>query len=141
MPTRRAEAEWEGSLQDGQGAMALPSGAFEGQYSFSSRFEEGEGTNPDELIAAAHAGCFSMALSGNLGRAGYSPVRVHTTADVHVNKVEGGFAIQRIDLRSEAEVPGIDDAEFQELAEKTRTTCPVSMALAGPDITLEAKLL
>ena len=141
MPVRRAEAQWEGSLRDGTGTMAFGSGAFEGRYSFASRFEEGEGTNPDELIGAAEAGCFSMALSGDLGRAGYSPTRVRTTAEVHVDKVEGGFAISRIDLRTEAEVPGIDDAEFQQVAETTRTTCPVSKALTGTELTLEAKLV
>src|SRR5689334_7277000 len=117
MPARTAEAQWEGSLQEGKGTMRLGSGAFEGQYSFSSRFEEGTGTNPEELIGAAHAGCFSMALSAGLGRAGYTPTRVHTTATVHLEKGDAGFRISRIDLRTEAEVPGIDDAAFQEQAD------------------------
>ena len=141
MPVRSADAQWEGSLQDGKGTMRLASGAYEGQYSFSSRFEEGTGTNPEELIAAAHAGCFSMALSAQLGRAGHNPNRVATTAKVHLEKGDAGFSITRIELTTEAEVPGIDDAAFQEIAENAKKTCPVSVALAGPQITLKATLL
>jgi osmotically inducible protein OsmC len=141
MPVRTAEAQWEGSLQKGTGVMRLGGGAYEGPYSFSSRFEDGNGTNPEELIAAAHAGCFSMALSGALGRAGHDPTRVHTTADVHLEKQEAGFRIVRIDLRTEAEVPGIDAAQFEEIAQTAKATCPVSVALAGPEITLTAKLV
>src|SRR5207237_2932832 len=117
MPIRNAEAVWEGDLQGGKGTMKFGSGAFEGQYSFSSRFEEGTGTNPEELVAAAHAGCFSMALSGALGRNGHAPTRVHTTAKVHLEKQEAGFRIPRIDLVTEAVVPGIDEATVQEVAE------------------------
>src|SRR6266511_3568929 len=117
MPERSATARWEGGLQGGKGTMRVGSGAFEGRYSFSSRFEEGTGTNPEELIAAAHAGCFSMALSGALGRAGHDPTRVSTTAKVHLEKQEAGFRIPRIDLVTEAIVPGIDEATFQEVAE------------------------
>src|SRR3954470_9154513 len=113
MPARTADAEWNGTLQEGKGTMRLGSGAFEGQYSFGSRFEEGTGTNPEELIAAAHAGCYSMALAGALGRNETPPTRVVTTADVHLNKTDAGFRIQRIDLHTEAEVPGLDDAKFQ----------------------------
>src|SRR3977135_6931 len=102
MPVRSAEAQWDGSLQKGKGVMRLPSGAFEGQYSFSSRFEDGTGTNPEELIAAAHAGCFSMALAGTLGRNGHDPTRVSTTANVHLDKGDAGFRITRIDLVTEA---------------------------------------
>lgn len=141
MPVRKAEAQWEGTLQDGKGQMRFGSGAFEGAYSFSSRFEEGTGTNPEELLAAAHAGCFSMALAGALGRADHPPTRVSTTADVHLNKTDEGFRIQRIDLHTEAEVPGIDDAAFQEIATATKSGCPVSVLLAAAEITLDAKLV
>ena len=141
MPVREADAVWEGSLQDGKGTMKMASGAYEGAYSFSSRFEEGTGTNPEELIAAAHAGCFSMALSGGLGRAGHPPTRVHTTAGVHLEKGEAGFRISRIHLRTEAEVPGIDEAAFQEAAETAKKNCPVSQLVTGAEVTLEAKLV
>ena len=141
MPVREAEAVWEGSLQDGKGTMKMASGAYEGAYSFSSRFEEGTGTNPEELIAAAHAGCFSMALSGGLTRAGHPPTRVQTTAGVHLEKSDAGFSITRIHLRTEAEVPGIDEAGFQEAAETAKKNCPVSRLLTGAEITLDAKLI
>ncbi|MDP9389691.1 MAG: OsmC family protein [Actinomycetota bacterium] len=141
MPTRNAEAEWEGSLNDGTGTMRFGSGAFEGRYSFSSRFEEGPGTNPEELIAAAHAGCFSMNLSGVLGGAGYTPERVRTTADVHLRKDGDGFTIAAVDLHAEAEVPGLDDEEFQRLADEAERTCPVSRLLTGATINLDAKLV
>ncbi|HVS33841.1 MAG TPA: OsmC family peroxiredoxin, partial [Thermoanaerobaculia bacterium] len=116
MPARKAEAEWKGSLREGSGTMKLGSGAFSGAYSFSTRFEEGKGTNPEELIGAAHAGCFSMALSAGLGKAGFQPKRVHTTATVHLGKVGEGFSITKIELDCEAEVPGIDEAKFQQEA-------------------------
>jgi osmotically inducible protein OsmC len=141
MPVRSADARWEGPLQGGKGTMRLAGGAFEGPYSFASRFEEGAGTNPEELIAAAHAGCFSMALSGALGRAGHDPVSVQTTAKVTLEKQEAGFRITRIVLVTEAEVPGIDEATFQEVAEGAKKGCPVSVALAGTEIGLEAKLV
>ena len=141
MPKRTAEAQWEGSLQDGKGTMRFGSGAFEGQYSFASRFEEGSGTNPEELIGAAHAGCFSMALSAGLGRAGFTPDRVHTTASVSLEKGDSGFRINRIDLVTEASVPGIDEAAFQDQAETAKANCPVSQALAGTQITLKATLV
>jgi lipoyl-dependent peroxiredoxin len=141
MPARTAEAQWEGSLQDGKGTVSLGSGAFEGQYSFSSRFEEGVGTNPEELIGAAHAGCFSMALAAGLGRAGYSPSRVHTVATVHLEKGDAGFRISRIALSTEAVVPGIDEAAFQEQAAAAKTGCPVSQALAATPVELVATLL
>ena len=121
--------------------MKLGSGAFEGRYSFASRFEQAGGTNPEELIAAAHAGCFSMALAAALGRGGFSPRRVSTSARVHLEKGEGGFAITAIDLKTEAEVPGIDDAKFQEIAEGAKKGCPVSKALAATKINLSAKLI
>ena len=142
MAIRSADAVWEGTLREGAGTMKMVSGAYEGQYSFSSRFEEGEGTNPEELIAAAHAGCFSMALAAELGGAGYTPRRVSTTADVHLTKGDGGFGISRIHLNTEAEVPDVDEETFQDLAAKAKDGCPVSQALAAVDeITVEAKLV
>ena len=141
MAVRTAQAEWQGSIQQGKGTMAFGSGAFSGSYSFASRFEDGPGTNPEELIAAAHAGCFSMALTGALGRGGFEPARVATTASVQLMKVDGGFAITGIELRTEANVPGIDDAKFQEIAEAAKQGCPVSKALAGTKITLVARLV
>ncbi len=140
MPVRQAKAVWEGGLKDGHGTVALGSGAFEGRYSFGSRFEEAGGTNPEELIGAAHAGCFSMALTAGLGRGGFQPKRVATAVKVHLEKVGEGFKITRIELDCEAEVPGIDDAAFQEAARKAKEGCPVSQALGGVEITLQARL-
>jgi osmotically inducible protein OsmC len=141
MAARKADAVWEGGLKDGHGTMALGSGAFSGAYSFNSRFAEGTGTNPEELIAAAHAGCFSMALSAALERAGHPVRRVSTTARVHLEMAADGPRISRIDLHTEGVVPGIDDATFQEQARQAKEGCPVSKALAGTQIELEAKLL
>jgi len=141
MAVRTSEAEWQGTLREGKGTMKLGSGAFEGAYSFPSRFESGQGTNPEELIGAAHAGCFSMALSGVLVKAGFKPRRIHTQAKVHLDPDDGGFAITRIELDSEAEIPDIDDATFQEQAEAAKQGCPVSKALTGAEISLNAKLL
>ncbi len=141
MPIRTASAIWEGSLKEGGGRMKLGSGAYDGPYSFGSRFEEAPGTNPEELIAAAHAGCFSMALSGGLGRAGFTPRRVATSARAHLEKLESGFAITRIELATEADVPGIDEASFREQAEAAKQNCPVSKALAGVEIVLDARLV
>jgi osmotically inducible protein OsmC len=141
MPERTATARWEGGLQQGKGTMRVGSGAFEGQYSFSSRFEEGTGTNPEELIGAAHAGCFSMALSGGLERAGHVPISIDTTARVQLERGDSGFRISRIDLTTTADVPGIDDDAFQEQAETAKKNCPVSQALAGVDIRLDARLM
>lgn len=140
MPVRKANAVWEGSLKEGHGTVALGSGAFEGRYSFGSRFEEAGGTNPEELIGAAHAGCFSMALSAGLGRAGFTPKRVATSAKVHLEKVGEAFKITRIELDNESEIPGIDESTFREHANKAKETCPVSQALAGVEITLNARL-
>jgi osmotically inducible protein OsmC len=140
MATRTGSAVWEGTLKEGNGRMKLGSGAFEGPYSFSSRFENGTGTNPEELIGAAEAGCFSMALSANLSKAGHPPKRINTTAKVNLGQVGAGFKITSIDLDTEAEVPGIDKAKFDELAEQTKKTCPVSVALAGTEIKLNARL-
>jgi len=140
MAVRTSEAEWIGGLTDGKGTMKLGSGAYQGAYSFSSRFEQGIGTNPEELIGAAHAGCFSMALALFLGQAGYKPRRVHTVANVHLDKVGEGFKITRIDLNTEAEVPGIDNKTFLQHAENAKKNCPVSQALAGVEIRMNAKL-
>lgn len=141
MPTRHATAVWTGSIEKGEGTVALESGAFEGRYSFSSRFEEGTGTNPEELIGAAHAGCFAMALSGNLGRAGYAPQRIEARAQVDLEKRGEGFAIPRIRLVCKAEVPGIDEADFLAVARQSKESCPVSQLLAGAEITLDAELV
>ena len=141
MSTRTGYATWEGALKDGAGKMKLGSGAFEGAYSFASRFENGTGTNPEELIGAAEAGCFSMALSVGLSKAGYSPQRISTTAKVHIEKVGDGFKITSIDLSTEAQVPGIDEPTFVREAEATKKHCPVSHALAGTEINLQAKLV
>ena len=142
MPKRKAEARWDGSLQDGNGTMRMASGAYEGPYSFQSRFQEGDGTNPEELIAAAHAGCFSMALSGELGRAGHTAESVETNATVHLDKVGEGFGITRIELDTRARVPGVSEDEFQRAAEAAKEGCPVSKALGGVDsIELRASLV
>jgi lipoyl-dependent peroxiredoxin len=141
MPTRNASAKWEGDLKSGKGSMKLGSGAYEGQYSFASRFENGTGTNPEELIAAAHAGCFTMAFSNGLSQAGHVPTKVETTAKVHLEKTDAGFGIPRIDLVTEAIVPGLDEAMFQELAQTAKKNCPVSKLLAAAEITLDAKLV
>ncbi len=141
MPTRNGSAVWEGTLREGKGTVRLGSGAYEGQYSFSSRFEEGTGTNPEELIGAAHAGCFSMALAAALTKAGITPKKISTTAKVHLGQAEGGFAITSIELETVGEVPGIDEKTFLEHAEGAKKNCPVSKALAGTQITLNAKIV
>jgi lipoyl-dependent peroxiredoxin len=141
MAARTSEAEWKGSLREGKGTMKLGSGAYEGPYSFASRFESGTGTNPEELIAAAHAGCFSMALSAGLGKGGFTPTRIHTTATVHLEKVGEGFGITRIDLNTEAQIPGIDAAAFAKFADDAKKGCPVSKVLAAAQISLTAKLV
>lgn len=140
MVARTAEAEWQGSLQEGAGVMKLGSGAFEGRYSFGSRFAGEKGTNPEELIAAAHAGCFSMALALDLGQAGFTPQRIHTTATAQIERAAEGYRITRIDLVTEAEVPSIDATTFAQHAEAAKQDCPVSRALAGTEITLDARL-
>ncbi len=141
---RTASARWQGGLKDGKGTMKLGSGAYEGAYSFRTRFEGAQGaagTNPEELIAAAHAGCFSMALSGALGNAGHEPESVETTAKVHIDKAGEGFKITRVELRTRARVPGIDAEELRKHAEAAKDGCPVSQALGGVDeITVEAEL-
>ena len=141
MPTRNAQATWTGNLKEGNGNIKLASGAFEGKYSFGTRFEATPGTNPEELIAAAHSACYSMALAAGLGKNGFNPQSVHTTAAVTLDKVGEGFKITKIKLVSEAKVPNIDNAKFQEIAAATKTGCPVSQALSATPIELEAKLV
>ena len=141
MAQRVSDAEWRGDLKDGAGTLRLGGGgAFEGRYSFKSRFEDGPGTNPEELIAAAHAACFSMALSAALSQKGHVPTSVHTKATVHFGPLTGGFAISRIELETEGQVPGIDAATFEQVAQTAKVECPVSKALAAVEISLVAKL-
>ena len=142
MPIRKADAEWKGNLAEGSGRLKVGSGAFEGPYSFKSRFEEGESaTNPEELLGAAHAGCFTMALTAQLSRARFTPSRIQTEARVKLEKVGDGFSITQIELDTEAEVPGLDDASLQKYALEAKENCPLSKALAGTKIHLNAKLV
>jgi osmotically inducible protein OsmC len=139
---RTATAQWNGNLKEGSGKMRLGSGAYEGAFTFRSRFENGEGTNPEELVAAAHAGCFSMALSNALATAGHTPERVATSATVHFGRDEKGPVIQRIDLATEVRAPGLDAAQLQKIGEEAKAGCPISRALAAvPSITLALKLV
>jgi lipoyl-dependent peroxiredoxin len=140
MPTRTSTAEWSGNLARGSGTMALGSGAFEGSYSFASRFESGDGTNPEELIAAAHAGCFSMALAAVLSADDHVPDSVRTTAEVTIETVEGNPTITRSELSTEVKVDGLDEAEFEKYADQAKDGCAVSRALGAIEIRLEAKL-
>ncbi len=140
MPVRRADATWKGSLQEGNGTFQTGSGAVEGTYTFGTRFEDEPGTNPEELVGAAHAGCYSMALSGGLGRAGATDISVATTADVTIEKLEAGFTITGIHLSTRVSAAGIEDEEFQKVAAATKDACPVSRALASVPITLDAVL-
>jgi osmotically inducible protein OsmC len=140
MPIRTADAAWEGDLKKGRGTVSLGSGRFSGPYSFASRFEEGPGTNPEELLGAAHAGCFSMAFALLLAQSGWTPRRIATQARVQIEKSGEGFRITRIVLRTRGEVPGIDRETFMKLAETAKTGCPVSQALAGTEIALEASM-
>lgn len=141
MPDRVSSAVWEGGLKGGKGRMKVGKGAYEGPYSFASRFESGGGTNPEELIAAAHAGCYSMALSAGLEGAGHTPRSVSTTASVTIEPAGGGFAITKIRLECRASVPGIEAAAFGKIAEDTKTGCPVSKALSAVKIELDARLV
>lgn len=141
MAQRNAKAVWQGDLKSGEGSVELGSGSFHGQYSFKSRFESGTGTNPEELIGAAHAACFSMALAHGLEQAGYSPESIETSAKVTIEQVEGGFAITRIHLDTQGTVPDIDEGEFQRQAEIAKDNCPVSKALAGTNIDMKATLV
>ena len=139
MPIRKASARWQGNLTEGSGV--IRTGLGEGNYSFKSRFEDGEGTNPEELIGAAHAGCFSMALSNKLATAGYTPTSVDTTASVHLDKTDAGMTVTRIDLNTDAVVPGLNKEEFDKIAEDAKATCPISRLLSpGAEITLQANL-
>lgn len=141
MAIRNGKARWDGNLKDGKGELEIGKNFYKGKYSFVSRFEEGDGTNPEELIAAAHAACYSMALSSSLDKNGYPSKSVTTTADVHLNKVDAGMRITKIVLHTEADVEGISKEEFNRIAEETKTGCPVSNALSSVNIELEAKLL
>lgn len=138
MPTRNAEATWEGALTEGSGSVALGSGAYEGPYSFASRFQDGDGTNPEELIGAAEAGCYAMALANMLDEAGHTPERIDAEADIHLDA--DALEITTIELTVEGTVPDIDEETFHEHAEEAKVECPVSKALAGPDIELTAQL-
>ena len=139
--TRNSQAEWKGNLIQGSGRLKVGSGAFEGPYSFKSRVEDGQSaTNPEELLGAAHAGCFTMALTAELSRARFTPTRINTAAKVTLSKVADGFAITRIDLETAAEIPGIDDATFQRYVLDAKQNCPVSKALAGTEIHVVATL-
>ena len=140
MPVRSADAVWEGDVPSGKGTMRFGGGAFEGQYSFSSRFEEGAGTNPEELIAAAHAGCYSMFVSGVLAKAGFTPTKVETTAKVKLDRVDDAWTVTNSTLVCQAQVPGIDEAAFQEAAETAKKNCPISRLL-NTEISLDAKLV
>lgn len=135
---RTSSAQWEGNLKDGKGRMELGTGAYTGEYTFASRFEHGDGTNPEELIAAAHAGCFSMALSNELAQAGHTPDSVATSATVTLDPAEG--RITTIHLETRGRVPGIDDGTFQQFAESAKANCPVSQLLTGAEVTLGATL-
>jgi osmotically inducible protein OsmC len=142
MTIRNGSAEWRGDLKAGSGTVAVGDGVFEGRYSYDSRFGEGAGTNPEQLIAAAHAACFTMALSNILSGEGHVPESVRTDANVHLRNIDGAPTLARIDLTTEGRVPGIDEQEFQRSAEQAKAACPVSRALAAvPEITLTAKLV
>jgi osmotically inducible protein OsmC len=141
MPVRNANAVWTGNIASGKGLFKVGSGLFEGEYSVPTRFADEAGTNPEELIGAAHAGCFSMALSAGLSKAGFKPTRIETTADVHINKVGEGWKITKIELTTKGEVPDIDAAKFEEFAKGAKAGCPVSQALTGTEITLDATLV
>ncbi|HMM27057.1 MAG: OsmC family protein [Chloroflexota bacterium] len=140
MPVRHAEAVWNGSFREGSGTMKFGGGAFEGPYSAGSRFEEEAGTNPEELLGAAHAGCFSMAFALGLNRAGFEPEEIRTTADVHIERGESGYRVTRVDLKTRARIPGIDRDKFMEHAEAAKKGCPVSQLFQGAEITLDAQL-
>lgn len=141
MTERVSEAVWNGSLKDGKGSVKLGSGAFEGSFSFASRFESGAGTNPEELIGAAHAGCYSMAMSGALDKEGFKAEHIHTVAKVKLEMIEGKATITHIHLDTEANIPGISAEKFAEIAEDVKLTCPVSVALSHVPMSLTARLL
>jgi osmotically inducible protein OsmC len=140
MPTRLATARWSGTLKEGAGSFSVQSGAIAGAYTWATRFGDEHGTNPEELIGAAHAACFSMSLSSNLGKAGFTPTQIDTTARVHLEQGEGGSSIARIELTTAATVPDVSADEFQRIAEFAKANCPVSKALAAVPIELSATL-
>jgi osmotically inducible protein OsmC len=140
MAIRTAQAQWNGDIRSGNGHMRVGSGAFDVAYSFATRFGDGVGTNPEELIGAAHAGCFSMATAGALTRAGHPPTSIETTAKVSIEQKPEGFRITGIELETSAVVPGIDEPQFKSIAEEAKKTCPVSVALSSVPITLRATL-
>jgi lipoyl-dependent peroxiredoxin len=141
MATRNASATWNGNLMEGDGTMALGSGAWQGPFTFKSRFEEGQGTNPEELIGAAEAGCFTMQLAHDLSEAGHVPDSVQTEAKVHIRNIEGKPTISQIDLVTRARVQGVDEATLQEMANATKDACIISRALAGvSNVTVDATL-
>ena len=140
MPTRIAHARWEGSLNEGTGNVDFGNGLYSAPYSFASRFEESYGTNPEELLGAAHAGCFAMALSLILGDAEYVPNYIDVTASVTISSRDGTFSITKSHLKCEAKVPGLNETEFTRLAHIAKVNCPVSRALAGTTISLDAEL-
>jgi lipoyl-dependent peroxiredoxin len=140
--TRTADASWSGTVPDGGGHIALGSGAFEGKFTLKARVEEGQpGTNPEELIGAGHAGCFTMSLANLLSEDGHPPDDLQTTAHVVLEQLDVGFRITRIELTTEGRVAGVDEARFKELADQAKSTCPVSLALAGTEISLDARLI
>ena len=139
MATRKGSAVWEGTLREGKGTVKLGSGAFEGQYGFKSRFESGPGTNPEELIAAAHAGCFTMALSAQLSGAGITPESLETTASLTLEKLDAGWTITKIHLDVTGRIPGNDAAAFEKAAKAAEVGCPVSRVLKA-EITMTARL-
>lgn len=141
MAGRNGSARWMGDLRSGTGMLTVGDGVFEGNYTFKSRFEDGPGTNPEQLIAAAHAACFTMALSNILATAGHTAESVATTANVQLRNVDGAPTLTRIDLSTEGSVPGVNPEQFQKFAEEAKASCPISRALAGiPEIVLTAKL-
>lgn len=140
MPTRKATATWEGNIKNGKGTFKGESGIVAGAYGFSSRFENGAGSNPEELLAAAEAACFSMALSLGLEQAGSPPTRIDTEAACTIDRAGDGFKITKLRLSVRANVPNLDAAKFEQIARKTKETCPVSVALKAVDIDLEARL-
>ena len=141
MPVRKANAEWKGNLKDGTGAITTESGVLKNiAYNFVSRFESGNETNPEELLGAAQSACFSMALANNLAKAGFTVNSVKSDAKVHIEKLDAGFTVTKIELDTVGDIAGIDEKTFLEHAEQTKTTCPVSRALIGPKLILNAKL-
>lgn len=141
MPVRTASAEWQGDLTTGKGTLSSETGAVSGQYNFTSRFESGVGTNPEELLGAAHAACYSMALSAGLAKNGFKPLSVKTTDKVHIVKGDAGFSITKIEIHCQASVEGITAEKFAEIAEGTKAGCPVSRALTGVEFELHAQLV